>query len=61
MEELITAASQVGFPILISLLLLVRFEKKIDKLTDSINKLSDKVDQVEVLENYRRKGYDNAK
>ena len=61
MEELITAASQVGFPILISLLLLVRFEKKIDKLTDSINKLSDKVDQVEVLENYRRKGYGNAK
>ena len=61
MEELITAASQVGFPILVSLLLLVRFEKKLDKLTDSINKLSDKVDKVEVLESYRRKGYDNAK
>lgn len=33
MEELLTAISQVGFPIAIAVYLLVRFEQKMEKLT----------------------------
>lgn len=33
MEELITAISQVGFPISIAVYLLVRFEQKMERLT----------------------------
>ena len=32
MEELLTAISQVGFPIAISIYLLIRFEQKMEKL-----------------------------
>lgn len=32
MEEILTAISQVGFPIAISIYLLIRFEQKMEKL-----------------------------
>jgi len=31
----------VGFPILVAFYLLIRFEKKIDNLTEAINKMAD--------------------
>ena len=34
-----------GFPILLSIYLLIRFEVKIDKLSESINKLTDIIDK----------------
>lgn len=36
---LLSAISQVGFPIVLTGYLLTRFEKKIDKLTESISQL----------------------
>jgi hypothetical protein len=36
---LLTAISQVGFPIVLAAYLLTRFEKKLDKLTESISQL----------------------
>lgn len=36
MDEIITAISQVGFPIAISVYLLVRFEQKMEKLENVI-------------------------
>lgn len=38
---LLTAISQVGFPIVLTAYLLTRFEKKLDKLTESISQLID--------------------
>jgi hypothetical protein len=40
---LITAVSQVGFPIAITIYLLVRFEKKLEILTETILKLVDAI------------------
>jgi hypothetical protein len=40
MEELITLISNVGFPIAISAYLLIRIEKKLDSLSESINGLA---------------------
>ncbi len=37
----INAISQVGYPIVLTGYLFLRFEKKIDKLTETIEKLSD--------------------
>jgi len=59
MDELITAASQIGFPILISLFLLVRFEKKLEELKYSIDKLSDKIEKLEIYETFSRRRNDN--
>ena len=39
-EEFTTLVSTVGFPIGISIYLLVRFEKKIEELSDSISNLT---------------------
>lgn len=39
-KELINLISDVGFPIILTIYLLTRFEKKIDILTCAINKLS---------------------
>ncbi|MCR6546415.1 YvrJ family protein [Dehalobacterium formicoaceticum] len=40
MEELITIISNVGFPIAISAYLLIRIEKKLDTLSESIAELA---------------------
>lgn len=40
MDEIITIIGNVGFPIGISIYLLVRIEEKLDNLTNSINELS---------------------
>ncbi|HHY13916.1 MAG TPA: YvrJ family protein [Thermoanaerobacterales bacterium] len=40
MEELFTPIANLGFPIVVSIYLLVRVEGKLGKLTDSINELS---------------------
>lgn len=40
MEEMINILSNVGFPIAIALYLLIRFENKLTQLNDSINNLS---------------------
>lgn len=39
MEEYLSAIANFGFPIVVSGYLLFRFETKIEKLEDSINKL----------------------
>lgn len=41
MEELITQIGNVGFPIVVSMYLLVRIEGKMSDLTRSIDKLTD--------------------
>ncbi len=40
MEEMYTHIANLGFPIVISLYLLVRIEGKLNQLTESINELS---------------------
>lgn len=40
MEEIYTSIANLGFPIAISIYLLVRIEGKLNNLTDSINELS---------------------
>ncbi len=40
MEELMAQVANVGFPIAVSIYLLVRVEAKIESLTSSINELS---------------------
>ncbi|MBW4827903.1 MAG: YvrJ family protein [Clostridiaceae bacterium] len=40
MEEVYTQIANLGFPIVISIYLLVRIEGKLDNLTKSINELS---------------------
>lgn len=40
MEEVYTQIANLGFPIVISIYLLVRIEGKLDDLTESINELS---------------------
>lgn len=40
MEEIYTNIANLGFPIVISIYLLVRIEGKLNQLTESINELS---------------------
>lgn len=40
MEEIYTNVANLGFPIAVSIYLLVRIEGKLSSLTDSINELS---------------------
>jgi len=40
MEEIYTQIANLGFPIAVSVFLLVRIEGKLNKLTESINELS---------------------
>jgi YvrJ protein family len=44
-EMWVTAISNVGFPVVLTLYLLVRFEKRIDSLTEAINTLKNVVDK----------------
>lgn len=39
MENIISSISNVGFPVVLSVFLLLRFEKKIDELKKAINEL----------------------
>ena len=39
MENIISSISNVGFPVVLSVFLLLRFEKKIDELPKAINEL----------------------
>lgn len=39
MADIITAVSQVGFPIVITFYLLIRFEKIIDRNTEALHEL----------------------
>lgn len=41
MENIIQIIGNVGFPIAMAIYLLIIFEKKIDKLTESIDQLTD--------------------
>ncbi|KXB45746.1 hypothetical protein HMPREF3188_00904 [Tissierellia bacterium KA00581] len=43
MENIITNISNVGFPVVLSVFLLLRFEKKIDELTKAITELVSKI------------------
>lgn len=43
MKEIFEAVSQLGFPIVISLFLLIRVEAKMEKLNDRIEALSDNI------------------
>ena len=43
MENIITNISNVGFPVVVSVFLLLRFEKKIDELTKAITELVSKI------------------
>ncbi|MBY0756812.1 YvrJ family protein [Clostridium sardiniense] len=47
MESFIEVASNVGFPIAISLYLLIRIEGKLETLTNSINNLSNVMSKLE--------------
>ena len=49
MEQWISLVGNVGFPIVVAFYLLIRFERKIDNLTDAINKMSD------IMENRNKK------
>lgn len=59
MSEIFTALGNFGFPIVVSIYLLVRFEKKLDDLTDVIieNNTSTKelVKAIENMMNYKSK------
>lgn len=43
MENIITNISNVGFPVVLSVFLLLRFEKKIDELTKAITESVSKI------------------
>lgn len=43
MENIINNISNVGFPVALSIFLLLRFEKKIDELTKAITELVAKI------------------
>jgi hypothetical protein len=43
MEDLISQIANFGFPIVLSVYLLVRVEGKLEKLTESINELSNAI------------------
>ncbi|WP_078555094.1 YvrJ family protein [Bacillus alkalicellulosilyticus] len=44
MEELLPLMSEFGFPIVVTLYLLHRLERKLDRVTDSILELPDRLD-----------------
>lgn len=50
MEDFISAIANVGFPIVITLYLLVRIENKMEKLDGSINNLSSSINNLNRVE-----------
>ncbi|AGB20135.1 YvrJ family protein [Thermoanaerobacterium thermosaccharolyticum] len=47
MSEIFTGIANLGFPIVISIYLLVRIEGKLDSLTNSINELTKAIAKLE--------------
>ena len=46
MESLVTLIGNVGFPIAVSIYLLVRIEGKMENLTNSINSLTNSINSI---------------
>ncbi|MCR1952262.1 MULTISPECIES: YvrJ family protein [unclassified Clostridium] len=46
MEEVVNLVANLGFPIAISLYLLIRIEGKLESLTNSINNLSQTINSI---------------
>ena len=46
MEELVNLIANMGFPIAVSVYLLVRIERKLEGLTNSINNLSQTINSI---------------
>ncbi|MGG7144670.1 YvrJ family protein [Clostridium nigeriense] len=46
MEELVNLVANIGFPIAVSLYLLIRIEGKLENLTNSINNLSQTINSM---------------
>ena len=46
MEEIVNFVANLGFPIAISLYLLIRIEGKLESLTNSINNLSQTINSI---------------
>jgi hypothetical protein len=46
MQDFFTAISNFGFPVVVTGYLLLRFEKKIDKLEEAIEQLTQKIDNL---------------
>ncbi|WP_084295220.1 YvrJ family protein [Caldanaerobius polysaccharolyticus] len=49
MQDILSQISNLGFPIVISVYLLVRIENKLDSLTRSINELARVIDTFKAL------------
>lgn len=47
MEELLSVIANVGFPIAVSVYLLVRIENRLDTLSKAINELANAVNHIE--------------
>ncbi|GMB09581.1 YvrJ-like protein [Thermolongibacillus altinsuensis] len=45
MEDWLNLIGNLGFPIVVTFYLLVRFERKIDNLTEAINKIADIIEE----------------
>lgn len=54
MEEAVNLVSNVGFPIVVALYLLIRFEPLISKNTEAINKLGDIVEKLCIISNIKK-------
>lgn len=46
MEEIFNAISNFGFPIVITVYLLVRFERKLDLMTEVLNDLKNEIEKL---------------
>ena len=46
MEEIFSAISNFGFPIVITVYLLIRFEKKLDTMTEVLNELKNEIEKI---------------
>lgn len=56
MDDIWQIIQQVAFPIIVSIYLLVRFEKKLEDLKMSIDKLADKIEALEILDQLKKGG-----
>lgn len=55
MKELYNAIAQIGFPIVVSVLLLVRVEKKMSDLADKITELNNTITKLTTIIDERMK------
>lgn len=56
MDDIWQIIQQVAFPIVVSVYLLVRFEKKLEDLKTAIDRLADKIDALEILDQLKKGG-----